>query len=193
MDNLLPPSVVAWAREPAMQTLALLVLGLAIIIVVARALRRALAAYVSENTARYQARKLTTFLGYIGALACIALMFSDRLGGLTVAFGVAGAGIAFALQEVIASVAGWVAVSFGGFYKVGDRVQLGGIKGDVIDIGVLRTTGCARIFKRHMTPQERGLKRLPAEPAVGRSTQVWADFARSLGVWRLGTGELTGL
>jgi small-conductance mechanosensitive channel len=31
-------------------------------------------------------------------------------------------------------------VAFGGFYRVGDRVQLGGIKGDVIDIGVLRTT-----------------------------------------------------
>ena len=29
---------------------------------------------------------------------------------------------------------------FGGFYKTGDRVQLGGIKGDVMDIGVLRTT-----------------------------------------------------
>ena len=56
------------------------------------------------------------------------------------AFGVAGAGVAFALQEVIASAAGWMAVSFGGFYKVGDRVQLGGIKGDVIDIGILRTT-----------------------------------------------------
>jgi small-conductance mechanosensitive channel len=41
---------------------------------------------------------------------------------------------------VIASVAGWMAVSFGGFYKVGDRVELGGIKGDVIDIGILRTT-----------------------------------------------------
>lgn len=51
-----------------------------------------------------------------------------------------GAGVAFALQEVIASVAGWIAISFGGFYKFGDRVQLGGIKGDVIDIGVLRTT-----------------------------------------------------
>ena len=54
--------------------------------------------------------------------------------------GIAGAGIAFALQEVIASVAGWIALSFGQFYAVGDRVQLGGIKGDVIDIGVLRTT-----------------------------------------------------
>lgn len=46
----------------------------------------------------------------------------------------AGAGIAFALQEVIASVAGWLAISFSNFYKVGDRVQLGGNVGDVIDI-----------------------------------------------------------
>jgi small-conductance mechanosensitive channel len=59
---------------------------------------------------------------------------------LTVALGVAGAGIAFALQEVIASFAGWLAIMFGGFYDTGDRVQLGGIKGDVMDIGVLRTT-----------------------------------------------------
>ena len=68
------------------------------------------------------------------------IVYSDKLGGLTVAFGVAGAGIAFALQEVIASFAGWLAIMFGSFYKTGDRVQLGGIKGDVMDIGVLRTT-----------------------------------------------------
>jgi small-conductance mechanosensitive channel len=67
-------------------------------------------------------------------------VFSDRLGQSTVAFGVAGAGFAFALQEVIASVAGWLAVSWGGFYRTGDRVQLGGIKSDVVDIGMLRTT-----------------------------------------------------
>jgi small-conductance mechanosensitive channel len=54
--------------------------------------------------------------------------------------GVAGAGIAFALQEVIASVAGFIAINFTSFFKVGDRVLLGGIKGDVIDIGVLRTS-----------------------------------------------------
>jgi small-conductance mechanosensitive channel len=41
---------------------------------------------------------------------------------------------------VIASVAGWLAVSVGGFYSPGDRIQLGGITGDVIDIGILRTT-----------------------------------------------------
>ena len=55
------------------------------------------------------------------------IVFSDKLAGLAVFFGVA-------------SAAGWVAMSFGRFYHVGDRVQLGGIQGDVIDIGVLRTT-----------------------------------------------------
>ncbi|MCB2194184.1 MAG: mechanosensitive ion channel family protein, partial [Deltaproteobacteria bacterium] len=55
-------------------------------------------------------------------------------------FGVTGAGNAFALQEVIVSISGWVAMSFGSLYRIGDRIQLGGIKGDVIDIGVLRTT-----------------------------------------------------
>jgi small-conductance mechanosensitive channel len=70
----------------------------------------------------------------------LSIVFSDKLGGLTVALGVAGAGIAFALQEVIVSFAGWIAITFGAFYKTGDRIQLGGIKGDVMDIGVLRTT-----------------------------------------------------
>jgi len=70
----------------------------------------------------------------------LAITFSERLAGLTVVLGVARAGIAFALQEVIASLAGWMAISSGAFYSTGDRVQLGGIKGDVIDIGVLRTT-----------------------------------------------------
>ena len=46
------------------------------------------------------------FLGYVVAVLVIATIYSNRLGGFTVALGVAGAGIAFALQEVIASVAG---------------------------------------------------------------------------------------
>ncbi|WP_424963631.1 mechanosensitive ion channel family protein [Ekhidna sp.] len=89
---------------------------------------------------RYRAKKFTSFIAWIAIIIYFSIVYSSKLGGLTVALGVAGAGIAFALQEVIASVAGWLAILFGGFYKTGDRVQLGGIKGDVIDIGVLRTT-----------------------------------------------------
>ena len=105
-----------------------------------RFLQRTLAARIKEKNARYGLRRGLAFLGYLAAVLLLAAIFSDQFSSLTVALGVAGAGIAFALQEVIASVAGWIALSFGQFYAVGDRVQLGGIKGDVIDIGVLRTT-----------------------------------------------------
>lgn len=110
------------------------------VFLIGRVLLRSVERYVKDNEARYRARKIVSFVRYAGAALALGLIFSERLAGLTVVFGVAGAGIAFALQEVIASIAGWVAISSGGFYSTGDRVQLGGIKGDVIDIGVLRTT-----------------------------------------------------
>ena len=86
--------------------------------------------YVQEPGNSYRAKKMVSVLGYFIGLLSIAMIFSDSLGKMAVVFGVAGAGIAFALQEIIiASLAGWVAISFGNFYKTGDRVQLGGIKG----------------------------------------------------------------
>ncbi|MDI6854310.1 MAG: mechanosensitive ion channel family protein [Deltaproteobacteria bacterium] len=102
--------------------------------------QRSLSRYIADNETRYRVRKLITLFGYFFVILFLAIVFKDRLGGLTVAVGVAGAGVAFALQEVIVSVAGWVAIIFANFYSTGDRVQLGGIQGDVIDIGVLRTT-----------------------------------------------------
>jgi len=92
------------------------------------------------NDIQYKAKKAVAFGSYVALILVALIVYSDNLGGFTVALGVAGAGIAFALQEVIASFAGWLALLFGNFYKPGDRVQLGGIRGDVIDIGVLRTT-----------------------------------------------------
>jgi len=127
-----------WPVDPGSFVFA--AIALIVTLVAVRVLQGSIGRYVSDVDTRYRARKFVSFLGYLTAFLILATAFSDRLGGLTVAFGVAGAGIAFALQEVIASVAGWVAISFGSFYSPGDRVQLGGIKGDVIDIGVLRTT-----------------------------------------------------
>jgi len=129
-----------WLDNPLTSRLIIVLVGITVIIVVAGFLRRTATRYIRDSGTRYQTRKVVSFLGYLMTLVFVAVVFSDMLGGLTVALGVAGAGVAFALQEVIASVAGWIAVSFGGFYRVGDRIQLGGIKGDVIDIAVLRTT-----------------------------------------------------
>jgi small-conductance mechanosensitive channel len=129
-----------WLFDPAIGKFVAAAIGLLIVVTTTKFVNRSLLRYVKDSEIRYRTRKFITFLGYLAGVLVVANVYSDRLGGLTVAFGVAGAGVAFALQEVIASFAGWFAISFAGFYKTGDRVQLGGIKGDVIDIGVLRTT-----------------------------------------------------
>lgn len=119
-----------------------LLLGLATLVtwIIVGLIRRRLAVRIHDTETRYRTSKITGFSGFLIVVLLGLIIFSDQLGSITVALGVAGAGIAFALQEVIMSVAGWIAITFSSFYKVGDRVQLGGMRGDVIDIGVLRTT-----------------------------------------------------
>ena len=130
----------SWLFDPTVWKLVSTTTAILIVMALVRVSRGILNRYVQEPGNLYRAKKMVTFLGYFIGLVTMSLIFSDRLGKMAVAFGVAGAGFAFALQEVIASLAGWVAISFGNFYNTGDRVQLGGIKGDVIDIGMLRTT-----------------------------------------------------
>lgn len=129
-----------WLLDPTVGKVITAVLAVLVVVVLIRYTQKVLGRYIENAEQRYRIRKLITFLGYLLAIFVISIVFSEKLPGLTVFFGVAGAGVAFALQEVIASAAGWVAMSFGRFYHIGDRVQLGGIQGDVIDIGVLRTT-----------------------------------------------------
>ncbi len=126
-------------NNPTMINLIAILLGGLLILVFITLLKRSLGRYVrAENW--YKTKKGVNIFGYLLVLLLLGTVYSDRLGGITVALGVASAGIAFALQEVITSVAGWMAILVGGFYKAGDRVMVGGIRGDVIDLGVLRTT-----------------------------------------------------
>ena len=108
--------------------------------VVVRGLRAITDRQLEDPEARYRSRKFITSAGWVVAVLLVVGAFSGSLSGVLASLSVIGAGVAFALQEVIASVAGRVAVLTGRFYAVGDRVQLGGIKGDVIDIGLVRTT-----------------------------------------------------
>lgn len=133
------PIIRQWLADPTVIRVITAFVALFVILVVARLIRSSITHYVSDTDSRYRLRKFITFSAYVGAVLMFSVVFSDQLGSLTVAFGVAGAGIAFALQEVIASFAGWFAIHFAHFYKVGDRVELGGIKGDVIDVSFLRT------------------------------------------------------
>jgi small-conductance mechanosensitive channel len=115
------------------------VLGILFIHATFRLLERRLPDHFHERDVRYRVRKFIIFAGYIVVIVFVTVLFADRLGRVSFALGVAGAGLVVALQDVIASLAGWVAIGWLSLYKVGDRVQMGEIKGDVIDISLLRT------------------------------------------------------
>jgi len=105
-----------------------------------RVLEQKLPRQFGRTNSRYRVRKFIVFAGYITILFFLAVLFEDRLGRLGFAVGLIGAGVAVALQDVLASLAGAFAIGFSKLYMVGDRVQIGDSSGDVIDIGLLRTS-----------------------------------------------------
>src|ERR1700693_1741645 len=114
--------------------------GILIIHAAFRVLEQTLPRRFGRADARYKVRKFLAFSGYLSILLFLAILFEDRLGRLSFAFGVVGAGVAVALQDVLASIAGAFSIGFSRLYAIGDRVQIGDTRGDVIDIGLLRTT-----------------------------------------------------
>ena len=120
----------------------LLYIGVALLFIffISKFLRRTIAEHTENINTRYKLRKSVSFLSYAFFVVIIIFVFKKDIDNFAIAMGVIGGGIAFALQEVIVSIAGWLAITFSSFYNVGDRVKVGSITGDVIDIGILRTT-----------------------------------------------------
>jgi small-conductance mechanosensitive channel len=114
--------------------------GIIVIHTTFQVLERSLPRRFGRADARYRVRKFVVFFGYLLILIFLAFVFEDRLSRLSFALGVVGAGVAVALQDVLASFAGAFSIGFSRLYTVGDRVQIGESRGDVIDIGLLRTT-----------------------------------------------------
>lgn len=92
------------------------------------------------NTSTYTVRKAVRYVITGVTLVVLYAVWVDQMGDFSIALGVMAAGLAFALQEVIGSFAGWLVIISGQPFKIGDRIESGGIQGDVVDIGILRTT-----------------------------------------------------
>lgn len=78
----------------------------------------------------------TTLILLVGLLS---LWFDDPT-RLATALGLVTAGLAFALQRVVTAVAGYVVLLRGETFGVGDRITMGGVRGDVIGLGLIQTT-----------------------------------------------------
>jgi len=73
------------------------------------------------------------------AVGVVSIWFDDPT-RLATALGLVGAGLAFALQKVVTALAGYLVILRGRNFNVGDRIVMGGVRGDVIAIGFIQTT-----------------------------------------------------
>ncbi len=72
-------------------------------------------------------------------LGILSIWFSDPA-RLATALGLVSAGLAFALQQVVTSIAGYFVILRGSTFTVGDRISMGGVRGDVMRLGFIQTT-----------------------------------------------------
>lgn len=82
---------------------------------------------------------LNLFVAFVTFLTVLSIWFDDPR-RLTTGLGLVTAGLAFALQKVVTSFAGYLIIMRGNTFSVGERITMGGIRGDVISLGFIQTT-----------------------------------------------------
>jgi small-conductance mechanosensitive channel len=115
-----------------------LVLILAIIWAVAELWRRGILRYVHDLRRRYQFLLLRRIALWVLIVLAVAFSFASQLGSVATFAGLLTAGVAVALQSVLLSVAGYFFLIGRFGVKVGDRVQISGVTGEVVEIGLVR-------------------------------------------------------
>jgi small-conductance mechanosensitive channel len=108
-------------------------------VVVSYSLSWVLTRRAGDEYARHYVRRAVHFVVFLVALIAVGFVWQVYGSRAGLGFGFFAAGLAFALQEVIGAVAGWFNILLGGIYRVGDRIEIAGVRGDVIDITPLRT------------------------------------------------------
>ncbi|HLX37784.1 MAG TPA: mechanosensitive ion channel family protein, partial [Candidatus Binataceae bacterium] len=94
--------------------------------------------YVQDTRRRYQFLQARRLLLTVVVALVIIFNFANEIGALATVMGFAAAGIAVALQNVILSLAGYFFLAGKYGIRVGDRVQVSGVTGDVVDIGLVK-------------------------------------------------------
>lgn len=100
--------------------------------------RRASLRYVHDTRRRYQLLLVRRIVIWATVVIIVVLTFASQLGSAVTFAGLITAGIAVAMQNVITSIVGYFFLIGKYGLRVGDRVQIAGVTGEVVDIGLVR-------------------------------------------------------
>jgi len=107
-----------------------------------RALLRTVNARQTDRASRrgiWIRKTIALVVGGLAVFLLLSIWFTDPH-QMAVFGGLIGAGVAFASQNAMLSFAGFFVIVFGKVFDMGHRIELGGVRGDVLDIGLFKTT-----------------------------------------------------
>jgi small-conductance mechanosensitive channel len=117
---------------------ALLALVLAAVFGAGELWKRGVFKYVHEARRRHQLLLVRRIALWVVALAIVGFAFATEAASLATFAGLLTAGLAVAMQSVLVSIVGYFFLVGKYGLRIGDRVQIGGVVGDVIDLGLVR-------------------------------------------------------
>ena len=100
--------------------------------------RRAVLGYAHEPRRRYQLLLLRKIALWTLVVVIIGFTFVTELSSFATFAGLMTAGVAVAMQSVLVSIVGYFFLIGKYGIRVGDRVQIGNVTGEVIDLGLVR-------------------------------------------------------
>lgn len=138
---------------------------------------------------RYKWIKTISYTTYILVSIIIAGLWFEGIRNITTFLGLVSAGLAVAMKEPLANLAGWAFILWRKPFEVGDRIQLGEYKGDVIDQRLFMFT----LFEvGNWVQEEQSTGRLINVPNGLVFTQVLANYNKGFEyIWNELTVHLT--
>ena len=118
--------------------LGVLLAMLAVVFILAQLWRRAVLRYVHEARRRYQLLLVRNILMWCLIVIILGLSFVTQISTFATFAGLLTAGVAVAMQSVLVSVVGYFFLIGKYGIRVGDRVQIGSVVGEVLDLGLVR-------------------------------------------------------
>lgn len=99
---------------------------------------RALPKRSDDLWSAYRASKVITYTATVVGLLSLAWIWIDAFDNLPTFLGLLSAGIAIALSDVLKNLAGWFYILSRRPFRLGDRIEVDAVKGDVIDVRLFR-------------------------------------------------------
>ena len=125
-------------NEVVLQNLLWTLAMIAVLIVVKNLILKGLHNRIESPEIYFKSKRAINGVSFLCVLIGVVFIWFDTSGSFLTVIGLFSAGLALALKDILLNIAGWLYILLRQPFYVGDRIEISGIKGDVIDQNIFK-------------------------------------------------------